>query len=947
LPVEETDLIRATRIYETILATTDDFAYIFDPKGRFLYANAPLLKVWAKSLDQVVGKTCHDLGYPTWHADLHMREIEEVVRTKAGIRGEVPFTGDSGISGIYDYIFKPVLNAEGEVDVIVGTTRDVTDRKRDEEKLKSFQSELEARAVELQTALEAKSNSEQRYRFLADSVPQIAWTARPDGHLNYYNQKWFEYAGTTPEEMDKVGWTFFVHPDDLPNAGKIWQESLDTGCDYEVEFRLKRASDQTYRWHLVRALPMRDANGKVIQWFGTCTDIDDTRLLQGKAEFLSHLSQRLSTVSDASEINRIATEEIGLFLKAQRCYCFEILPGTDRVRVLPDWHGKDEASLAGEYSLLAFGTPEFIQALGSGSFSVEDVRAHPWTKDFASSYEPLHLAAYAFAPFIRDKRWVASIGVGSNLPRRWTNDEINLLENAAVRVWPLIERANLEGALRLGEEAQSRIAAIVESSDDAIISKTLGGIITSWNQGAERIFGYTAREAIGRHIFLLIPPELQKEEPQIIARLKRGERIEHYETIRVGKDGRRIDISLSVSPIKDRTGKISGASKIARDITEEKKRQLALKESEARFRTLSDSAPLLIWETGTDQLRNYFNRTWLDFVGRKLEQEMGIGWTEGIHPADRENCLNAYTNSFAAHAGFEIEYRLRHHTGDYRWILDKGSPRFGPTGAFLGYIGASADINEAVQARQSATERREELERLVNERTTSLQEAVLQMEEFSYSVSHDLRAPLRAMQGYAAALLEDYRGRALDAEGEDYLQRIITAGLRMDRLTRDVLVYSKIPRAAMQLHEIALDNLVFDIVQQYRQAKPGQADIVVETPLLSVVGNESFLVQAISNLVDNAVKFAAKNRQLSIRLRTEPHQGQVRLWVEDNGIGLKPEHQPRIWGMFERVHPQQMYEGTGIGLAIVRKTIERMHGTMGVESDGITGSKFWIQLPGH
>ena len=344
------------------------------------------------------------------------------------------------------------------------------------------------------------------------------------------------------------------------------------------------------------------------------------------------------------------------------------------------------------------------------------------------------------------------------------------------------------------EEVVSRLAAVVESSDDAIISKTLDGIITSWNSGAERIFGYKAAETIGRPILLLIPSDLRKEEFGIIQRLKNGERIEHYETVRLTKDGRTINVSLSVSPVKDGSGKVVGASKIARDITEDKRRQEALRESEVRFRTLADAAPLLIWEAGTDKLFNYFNQTWLKFVGRSLEQETGKGWTENIHPGDFDRCLRTFASSFDAQTPFEMEYRIRHHTREYRWLLDRGTPRFGPQGTFQGYIGACVDITESVQARQTSAERREELERMVGERTSSLQEAIAQMEEFSYSVSHDLRAPLRAMQGYANALLEDYRGKIIDKEGEEYLQRIVCSGIRMDRLTRDVLVYSRIPR---------------------------------------------------------------------------------------------------------------------------------------------------------
>jgi PAS domain S-box-containing protein len=152
-------LERLIRTYETILGTTEDFIYIFDPEGRFVYANARLCEVYARPLDQVVGKTCYQLGYPTWHADMHMREIKEIVRTKMPFRGEVPFTGDSGIYGIYDYIFQPVLDANGNVELIVGTTRDVTERKQAEEKLKAAQIELQKRADELEAKVAERTAS--------------------------------------------------------------------------------------------------------------------------------------------------------------------------------------------------------------------------------------------------------------------------------------------------------------------------------------------------------------------------------------------------------------------------------------------------------------------------------------------------------------------------------------------------------------------------------------------------------------------------------------------------------------------------------------------------------------------------------------------------------------------------------------------------------------------
>jgi len=268
-----------------------------------------------------------------------------------------------------------------------------------------------------------------------------------------------------------------------------------------------------------------------------------------------------------------------------------------------------------------------------------------------------------------------------------------------------------------------------------------------------------------------------------------------------------------------------------------------------------------------------------------------------------------------------------------------------------GVFAAARDITERKLAEEGLREAQRQLaghavtlEKTVDDRTASLRETIEQLEEFSYSVAHDLRAPLRAMQGYAKAVLKDY-GDRIGEEGKDYLQRIGNAGLRMDALTRDVLTYSKVARASMPREPVLLDKLVPEIIRHYPQMQVAQAEITVESPLLPMLGNETWLTQAISNLLGNAVKFVPEGTTPRVRVRSESRDGEVRLWIEDNGIGIKPEYQSRLFGMFERVHLDEKYEGTGIGLAIVRKSIERMGGTVGLESDGETGSKFWIQLP--
>jgi len=382
-----------------------------------------------------------------------------------------------------------------------------------------------------------------------------------------------------------------------------------------------------------------------------------------------------------------------------------------------------------------------------------------------------------------------------------------------------------------------------------------------------------------------------------------------------------------------------------RDVSERERAYAALGESEQRFRQIADSAPVLIWMAGLDQGCHFFNQVWLDFTGRTLEQESGNGWVEGVHPDDLPRCLDIYLRSFDARESFRSEYRLRRHDGQYRWILDQGSPRYSRDGAFLGYIGSCIDITEM-------TEIRETLERVNSDLETRTREAEAANQaksRFLAHMSHELRTPLNAILGFAQILEHEM----LTDDQRTMVTMMHEAGDSLLRIINDVLDLAKIEAGKLRLEQQAFAlPPVLDRVERLMSRLARDKGLVFEVchpegDCGSLLGDPQRIEQVLVNLVGNAIKFT-DHGEVRLKVTAIPSPAtRLRFAIHDTGDGIAPEVLNRLFQPFSQGDSSisRRHGGTGLGLVISQRMVEQMGGTMGVSSQWGKGSTFWFELP--
>lgn len=720
--------------------------------------------------------------------------------------------------GVVDFIRKPFspVVVRAKVSVFV--------------QLYQAQRELAAQAASRDREA-ALRESEHRFRQIAEALPQLVWTAGADGIADYYNERWIEYAGVTPQDLRDGSWSRAVHPDDVNVARDSWRRAVETGQPYELEFRF-RGRDGQYRWFLARAAPIRDESGRLVRWFGTTTNIDEQKRAAEAQRFLAEVGKELARSLDKSHmLTRVA--ELAVPLLGDWC-AVDLMDDAGTVTRLAVAH-KDPAKvdlarrLQSEYppdlnaerglpAVLRTGRTDWMASIPAGL-----LEAAAQNEEHRRLLRELELASYIVVPLKTQERIFGAITlVSAESRRRYSEADVHIAEELAQHASAALENARLYHALETEKRnVESGLAVL-----DALFQATHAGLAifdrdlryVRVNQALAAINGVPAEAHIGRTVTEVLP-EMDQTVTECLARVVRtGDVVNTEATGKTAASGEPRTWLTNYAPVRSRDGGITGVSAVVLDISD---RRAALAEVQ------------------------------------RLNQE---------------------------------------------------------------------------------------LEQRVRDRTLALEEALRELEAFSYSVSHDLRAPLRHITGFSQLLMRRV-GNQLEPTAREHLTTIAEAAAQGGRLVDDLLAFSRMGRADLRQSRVKLGQVVGDVV---RALAPDIGDRQLQWDigeLPDVRADPAMLRVVLMNLLANAVKYTRTNPSARVAVQAVRRGAQVEVRVTDNGVGFDMQYVDKLFGVFQRLHPAEEFEGTGIGLATVRRIVSRHGGRTWAEGKVGEGASVYFTLP--
>ncbi|HEY5939904.1 MAG TPA: PAS domain S-box protein [Gemmatimonadales bacterium] len=734
--------------------------------------------------------------------------------------------------------------------------------------------------------------TEQWYRAFGDATPGFLWLTDPAGHILYVNRTWERYTGSTLEEINRVGRAQFNHPSEAAAVQQKWSQAVALEESFEMELRYRR-HDGVYRWMLARVVPLRDAEGKLQHWVGTSVDIEDLK------QASSELRRREQELTDFFENAALAMHWVGPDGTILRVNQAELdLMGYDRDEYL----GKSIVDFHVDRDVI----DDILRRLTAGEV------LHDYPARLRSRNGTIKHVVIDSSGYFEEGRFVHT--------RCFTRDVTSY---------------------QAAEQAVARLAAIVASSSDAIIGKTLEGVVTSWNRGAEVIFGYSQTDMVGQPIFRLIPEELHSVERDLLERIGRGERVEFAEAERIRKDGRRIYISLSVSPIRDAYGRVIGAASIKRDVTERRQAAEALAQSQERLRLALNAARMGTWQwnvatntlTWDDPLHELYG---IEPGQRVTQYEHFIG---RVHPDDRDFVAASVQRALEGGGGLDYEFRILLPDGRVRWLADQGRVIRDSKGNPLYMTGVCLDTTE----RKLTEERLRQAQRMDS------------VGQLAGGIAHEANNMMSVVLGCADYVLQ--RNDLPDPVRED-VDQIWKAATRTAGITQQLLAFSR--RQVLQPQVLDLNATVRDLeailgrtLGESRglrmhlapdlgpiRADPGQLEQVLINLTLNArdaMPDQGRLTIETMNVVLDRAYAAGKSVE---SLMPGPYAALV---VSDTGHGMDRATLARVFEPFFTT--KGVGQGTGLGLSTVYGIVKQSGGFIWVYSEPGIGTAFKLYFP--
>jgi PAS domain S-box-containing protein len=806
--------------------------------------------------------------------------------------------------------------------------------------------------------------SEERFRLASRAVSGVLYDLSIDRAEMYQSEGLESVVGYRPGEEpggSNKWWPNNIHPDDYPRIQARLQTAIEGESDsFSYEYRI-RHKDGHWVDILDQGYIVRDENGQAQRVVGICTDVSD-HVRAAKA--LQEQNERLALLSEAA--SELLQGEDPLVLLERVYQPLAALLGLDmylHYQTTGDGEHLDLAASSGypdaerkKLKRLKMGQAVCgTVALTRQPMIVEHLQS---TSDpRADLLRALGITAYACHPLVVKDRLVGTLSFGSRHLNHFDPSAISLISTVCKLIANAIDRKQKEQALRESERNFRELAELLEveraklaaAIDNLPVGVGIGdneGNTLSLNSAGLKLHGFASEAEMFSRLqnyieeFELSYPDgkLMPAEDWPAARALRGEFVRDYELRLLNKlNGTMSILSYSAAPVKNSTGETVLIVYVIQDMTGRKQAEETLRESERRFRHLADSMPQLVWTAQPDGTVDYYNKRNKEYNGFIVKHDGTWEWSPVLHPDDMQPTVDVWMHALETGDIYQIEHRVQMADGWYRWHLSRGIPAYDEQGKLVKWYGTATDIHDLKQAQADLADYTEKLKQSNEE-----------LENFAFVASHDLQEPLRKILLFGNTLRRQTDGQ-LPEQAEDSLNRMQNAAQRMQAMIDGLLDLSRVNRLGSEFELVDLTSIAQEVLTDLEVRIEATGGQVILDRLPAIEGDSLQLSQLFQNLISNALKFHKEGLAPVVRVTGErigdDQKPLAKIVVEDNGIGFEQENADRLFQPFVRLNGRSDFEGSGIGLAICRKIVERHGGKITASSQPGQGSKFTIVLP--